>query len=115
MLIFLFVLATALIAGGLGFILYATTAQYHERLSTQATSQVQSTIQAQNTALSKTQVVLQATNQALATAQAGILATATAQAGATATAGAAGGLWAGTPPALGNPLTNHTNGVPPLH
>jgi hypothetical protein len=114
MLILLVVLATALIAGGLGFILYATTAQYHERLSTQATSQVQLTIQTQNTALSKTQVVLQATNQALATAQAGILATATAQAGATATAGAAGDLGTATATALENLLTNDTSGNPAL-
>ena len=114
MVILLVVLAVVLIGGGLGFTIYSATAQYHKQLTTQATSQVQSTIQAQNTALSKTQVVLQATNQALATAQAGILATATAQAGATATATAAGNLGTATATALENLLANDTSGNPAL-
>jgi len=104
------VLATALIAGGLGFIIYSATAQYSTRLTTSATAQAVATMQVQNTALAKTQVVVQATNQALATAQAGILATATAQTGATATAGAAGNLGTATATALENLLTNDTSG-----
>src|SRR5258708_37398042 len=81
-------LATALIGGGLGFIIYSATAEYHPQLSTQGTAQAQSTMQAQNTALARTQVLVQATNKALATVQAGIFATAPARVGATAAAGA---------------------------
>ena len=114
MLILFVVIAMALIGGSLGFIIYSATAQYHTQLTNQATAQVRSTIQVQNTDLSKTQVVIQATNQALATVQAGILATATAQAGATATAGAAGNLGTATATALDNQLTNDTSGNPTL-
>jgi hypothetical protein len=114
MVILFVVLATALIAGGLGFIIYSATAQYSTRLTTSATAQAGATMQAQNTALAKTQVVVQATNQALVTAQAGILATATAQTGATATAGAAGNLGTATATALENLLTNDTSGNPTL-
>lgn len=114
MMILFVVLATALIGGGLGFIIYSATAQYHTRLTTQATIQIMSTTQAQNTALAKTQVVVQATNSALATVQAGILATATAQAGATATTGAIGDLGTATATALEDLLTNDTTGNPAL-
>jgi hypothetical protein len=114
MVILFVVLATALIAGGLGFIIYSATAQYSTRLTTSATAQAGATTQAQNTALAKTQVVVQATNQALATAQAGILATATAQTGATATAGAAGNLGTATATALEDLLTRDTSGNPAL-
>lgn len=114
MVILFVVLATALIAGGLGFIIYSATAQYSTRLTTSATAQAVATMQVQNTALAKTQVVAQATSQALATAQAGILATATAQTGATATAGAAGDLGTATATALENLLTNDTSGNPAL-
>ncbi|HZU67979.1 MAG TPA: hypothetical protein VFA09_11945 [Ktedonobacteraceae bacterium] len=114
MMILIIVLATALIGGGLGLIIYAATTQYHTQLTTQATAQAQSTLSVQNTALAKTQVVVQATNSALATAQAGILATATAQAGATATAGAISNLGTATATALENLLSNDTTGNPML-
>lgn len=114
MLILFTVLATALIGGGLGFIIYSATAEYHTKLSTQATALAQSTMQVQNTALAKTQVVAQATNKALATAQAGILATATSQAEATATAGAIGDLGTATATALGDLLAKDTAGSPTL-
>ena len=114
MVILLIVLATALIGGGFGLIVYAATTQYRTALHTQATALAESTMQAQNTALAKTQVVVQATNQALATVQAGILATATAQVGATATAGAAGDLGTATATALEDLLSNDTTGNPAL-
>jgi VCBS repeat-containing protein len=112
MLILFTVLATALIGGSLGFIIYSATAEYHTKLSTQATALAQSTMQAQNTALARTQVVVQATNKALATVQAGILATATAQVGATATAGAISDMGTATATALGDLLANDTTGSP---
>jgi hypothetical protein len=112
--ILLIILATALVGGGLGFIIYAATTQYHAQLTTQATVQAQSTLSGQNTALAKTQVVMQATNSALATAQAAILATATAQTGATATASATDNMGTATVTALENLLSNDTSGNPTL-
>jgi len=114
MLILFTVLATTLIGGGLGFIIYSATAEYHTKLSTQATTLAQSTMQAQNTALARTQVVVQATNKALATVQAGILATATARIGATATTGAISDMGTATATALGDLLANDTTGSPTL-
>lgn len=114
MIILFVVLAAVLIGGSMGFIIYAATAEYHTQLSTQATALVQSTMQAQNTALARTQVVVQATNKALATVQAGIFATATARVGATATTGSVGAMGTATVTALGALLASNTTGSPTL-
>lgn len=106
--------ALVLIAGGLGFIVYAATTQYSASQHTQATAQVQSTTRARATALAKAQVVAQATSHALATVQAGILATATAQDGATATAAAGSDMGTATATTLEDLLSNATNGDPTL-
>jgi hypothetical protein len=115
MMVLFILLATALIGGGLGFIIYSATRQYHIHLAAEATAQSQSTALANNTALAKTQVVAQATNSALATVQAGILATATAQTAATATAGAIGDMATATVTSIENLLTNDTTGDPALN
>src|SRR5947209_4867572 len=53
--ILLIVLALALIGGGLGFILYATTVQYRSTLHAQSTAEARLTAQAQATVQAKDQ------------------------------------------------------------
>src|SRR5690242_9375328 len=78
-------IALLLIVGGLGAIVFATTAQYTKKIHTEATAQARLTANANATKLALTQQAT-ATNQALATQQAYIYATATALIGSTATA-----------------------------
>lgn len=80
-LILIVVLALILIGGGLGFIVYATTAQYRGSLNSLATAYAQSTAQERATVLAQEQ----GTASYFSTANADIYASATAQSGATAT------------------------------
>jgi len=105
--ILLIFLAIALIGGGLGLILFATTAQYRGALHAQATAIALSTVQARNTA----QAQDQATANAFATANTNIYASATAQSRATATATATVDSATATTAALGSVLTQATSGT----
>jgi len=108
--ILLIFLAIALIGGGLGLILFATTAQYRGALHSQATAIALLTVQARNTA----QAQDQATANAFATANTNIYASATAQSGATASATATVNSATATNAALGNVLTQATSGTAAL-
>lgn len=103
-------LAIALIGGGLGLILFATTAQYRGALHAQATAIALSTIQARSTA----QAQDQATANAFATANTNIYASATAQSRATATATATVDSATAMTAALGSVLTQATSGTAAL-
>src|SRR5260370_23653541 len=104
--ILLIFLAIALIGGGLGLILFATTVQYRGALHAQATAIALATVQVRNTA----QAQDQATANAFATANTNIYASATAQSGATATATATVDSATATTPPLGSALTQPTTG-----
>ncbi len=80
-LIFMGVLALILVASGLGFIIFATTAQYQKNVHTQTTTVAQATIHAQSTI----QAFGQATAHAFGTANANIYASATATNGVSVT------------------------------
>src|SRR5690242_20295003 len=97
--------ALFLIVGGLGAIVFATSAQYTKTLHTQATAQARLTARANATKLALTQ---QATNQALATQQAYIYATASAIVGSTATAQASSAAATATAGAAENLLSQDT-------
>ena len=81
MTLLIIILALALIGGGFGFILYATTAQYRATLHGEATTEAHFAAQTRVAA----QIRNQATANAFATANSHIYATATAQVGVTAT------------------------------
>jgi hypothetical protein len=81
MLIFMGVLALILVVSGLGFIIFATTAQYQKNVHTQTTTIAQATIHAQSTV----QAFGQATARAFGTANAHIYASATATNGVSVT------------------------------
>ncbi len=108
--ILLIFLAIALIGGGFGLILFATTVQYRGALHSQATAIAFLTVQARNTA----QAQGQATANAFATANTNIYASATAQSGATATATATVDSATATTAALGSVLTQATSGTAAL-
>jgi hypothetical protein len=105
--ILLIVLATLLIASGLGFIIYTATNQFGTALGVQQSVNLQATVQAQ----ARTAGVLQSTAQPLATAQAQIIASATAQDQPTMTAQAIGDEGTATATALENILTQDTTGT----
>lgn len=105
----LITLALLLIAGGLVFIVFATSAQYTKTLHTQATAQARLTARANATRLALTQ---QATDQALATQQAYIYATASALVGSTATAQGSSADATATAGAAENLLSQDTGGTP---
>jgi len=105
----LITVALLLIVGGLGFIVFATSAQYTKTLHTQATAQARLTARANATKLALTQ---QATNQALATQQAYIYATASALVGSTATAQGSSVAATATASAAENLLNQDTSGTP---
>jgi len=100
------ILAVALISGGLGFIVYATTIQYRGGLHAQATVFARSTLQAQDTA----QAQVQGTANFFATANANIYASATAQVGGTATLTAQGNNVTATATTYGSLLAQLTGG-----
>jgi hypothetical protein len=104
--ILIVVLAIALIAGGLGFIIYATTVQFRGGLHAQATVFAHSTAQAQYTA----QAQIQGTANYFGTANANIYASATAQVGATATLTAQGDNVTATATAYSSLLAQITGG-----
>jgi Flp pilus assembly protein TadG len=103
-------LATALIAGGLGLVVYATTLQYRASLHNAASAVARSTAQAQAT----TRAQLQGTANAYATANSNIYASATVQAGATATVVAQTGDLTATVTALGDILSQASSGTAAL-
>ncbi len=105
----LITVASLLIVGGFGFIIFATTAQYTKTLHTQATAQARLTARANATRLALTQ---QATNQALATQQAYIYATASALVGSTATAQGNSVAATATASSAENLLSQYTGGTP---
>ncbi len=111
MIMLIAIIAVALIASGLGFILYATSVQYRSTLHTQATAYAQATLQVQETA----QAQAQATANAFATANANIYASATANAAATAasTAQVAGTMATAT--AFGDIFSQITAGTADLN
>lgn len=108
------VLASLLVASGLGFVIYAATNQYGlaigaaRRFNVNAT--VRSEVRTQATAVS----ALAATSQPLATQQAQIVASATAQAQPTATAQANSDQATATATSMGDLLTQDTTGTPTL-
>lgn len=108
--VFIAVLAVALIAGGLGFIVYATTVQFRGGLHAQATVFARSTTQAQNTA----QAQVQATANYFSTANANIYARATAQAQSTAALAAQSDNVTATATMYGNLLAQITGGASKL-
>lgn len=109
------VLAVMLIAGGLGFLIYATTSQYDQALKGQksffATATVHGRMSSQATATSEQR----ATAAPLQTADAQIYATATAQAQPTATAQAQGVQSTATAQAMVDELTKDTGGTTALN
>ena len=111
MIIFIGVLALALIAGGLGFIVYAATTQYQKNVHTQATTVARATTHAQNTA----QAYAQATAQLFATENAHIYATATATNGVTVTQTAVSNTVGATATANTNAITSDTSGSSTLN
>jgi hypothetical protein len=107
--ILLTTLALILIAGGLGFIVFAASTQYNKALGTQAALDARATARTNATKLALTQ---QVTNQALATQQAHIYATATALMGSTATAQVNSDTVTATANNLQNLLNQDTSGTP---
>ncbi len=105
----LITIALLLIVGGLGVIVFATSAQYTKTLHTQATVEARLTARANATKLALTQ---QATDQALATQQAYIYATASALVGSTATAQGSYASATATAGAAENLLNQDTSGTP---
>ena len=105
----LITIALLLIVGGLGVIVFTTSAQYTKTLHTQATAQARLTARANATKLALTQ---QATDQALATQQAYIYATASALVGSTATAQGSYAAATATAGAAENLLNQDTSGNP---
>src|SRR5579859_6782067 len=105
----LITVALLLIVGGLGFIVFATSAQYTKTLHTQATAQARLTARANATKLALTQL---ATDQALATQQAYIYATASALVGSTATAQVSSEAATATASTLQNLLSQDTSSTP---
>lgn len=110
-LILITVLAVALIAGGLGFIVYATTVQFRGGLHAQATVFARSTTQAQDTA----QAQVQATANYFSTANANIYASATAQAQSTAALAAQSDNVTATATTYGSLLAQITGGTSKLN
>lgn len=106
MLIFLGVLALILVVSGLGFIIFATTAQYQKNEHTQATTVAQTTIHARRTV----QAYAQATAQAFGTANANIYASATATNGVSVTQTAAVNNVGATATANTGAFTQDTSG-----
>jgi hypothetical protein len=102
-------LACILIAGGLGLIVFTTSAQYNRSLNTQATAQARSTARANATRVALTQ---QVTDQAFATQQAYIYATASALAAGTVTAQVNSEAATATASTLQNLLSQDTSSAP---
>lgn len=109
--VFIAVLAVALIAGGLGFIVYATTVQYRGGLHAQATVFARSTLQARDTA----QAQVQGTANFFGTANSNIYASATAQVGGTATLTAQGSNVTATVTTYDSLLAQLTGGTSALN
>src|SRR5947209_2979891 len=109
--VLLIVLAIDLIAGGLGFILYAATTQYQATLHSEATTTASLTAQARLT----TQLHNEATANAFATANGNIYATATTHVGATATLTAQAGNATATATTLAGIFTAATSGASALN
>lgn len=107
--IVLITVALLLIVGGLGVIVFTTSAQYTKTLHTQATALARLTARANATKFALTQ---QATSQALATQQAYIYATASALVGSTATAQGSSAAATATAGAAENLLNSDTGGNP---
>lgn len=109
--ILIVVMALILISSGLGFIVYAATAQYRGSLHSQATAFAQAT--------GRTQATIQAQEQGtasyFATANANIYASATAQNGATATLTAQSGSVTATATTFATLLAQISTGTPVLN
>jgi hypothetical protein len=103
-----------LVAGGLGFMIYAATNQYGSALGAARTLNVNSTVLSEIKSQATVDSSLAQTAQPLATAQAQIIASATAQDLPTVTAQAEGDQATATATALGDMLTQDTAGSPDL-
>lgn len=110
MLIFMGVLALILVASGLGFIIYATTAQYQKNVHIQTTTIAQATIHAQSTI----QAFGHATAQAFGTANTNIYASATATNGVSVTQTAVTTNTGATATAYTDTFTSDTSGTATL-